>query len=677
MRRWLTFAIVGLAAASASAQRTRRPASRVASVPISLAASGQEIGGFASWHVSLGDADGDGDLDAFVSNWHPGSAQYSRLWLNDGYGTFVEGAQRFPAGQTAMTPGDLDGDGDLDLWCGGHVPAGQDEGQVWLNNGEGRFARTDQSLLTGHSTLGDVDGDGDLDALVVNFFAGARLYRNNGEARFDAGTDLNLDHPGVAALGDLDGDGDLDAYITRVADYDFILKPDQVWINDGNGVFSDSGQALGLHQGFGVSLDDVDGDGDLDALVGNLHQPPDAANPPEPFKLYLNDGRGFFADSGHDLGVAREGVVAFADLDGHGLPEAVLFRRDPMTEGGANTVLVNRGGRLVDMDLDFGDSATTGGAVGDLDGDGDLDIFCANAGLVAPQGNRVWFNLQPVSLPVEPRVLVNGQFQRSEGIAFNGRGDLYVTANWSLWRVSTEGEVEWLFEMDSNLGLAPIGDGDLLVADFGPTNAFAHGPNSDGIVWRITPEGESSEVATGIGDPNFVVVFDDGSFLVSDDAVHEIWIVEPGSSARLFTTSIGHPNGMVLSQDGNTLYVAQIFDGINPLTWDNRIWSLPLQDGEVAGPPELLATTGNDLGPDGLAMDVLGRIYVACNLAGTIIRCDPSDGSTTLIAENMPGAASLAFGRGNFVHHALYATSTATGRVWEVPVGVTGAQLHH
>jgi CubicO group peptidase (beta-lactamase class C family)/sugar lactone lactonase YvrE len=274
--------------------------------------------------------------------------------------------------------------------------------------------------------------------------------------------------------------------------------------------------------------------------------------------------------------------------------------------------------------------------------------------------------------PENVEVIVSGHFGRSEGVAFNGEGDLYVTADRSLWRVSTGGEIEWIADMYSNLGIAPIGDRDLLVADFGPTNAFGHGPNDDGLVWRITPEGDTSIVATGIGDPNFVLVREDGSFLVSDDAVDEIWIVDNGI-ARLYTDSIAHPNGMVSSADGSILYVAQIFSEIDPYVWNNRIWALPLQGGEPAGSPELVCTTGEHLGPDGLAMDELGRIYVAANQAGSVLRVDPADGSVEVIVENLPGVASLAFGRGDFDHLALYATSTKSGRIWKIPVGVAGA----
>ena len=91
-----------------------------------------------------------------------------------------------------------------------------------------------------------------------------------------------------------------------------------------------------------------------------------------------------------------------------------------------------------------------------------------------------------VQFPVKPKSLVYGKFYQSEGIAFNGEDDLYVTANSALWRVNTKGETMKLADLYSNLGLAAIGERDVLVADFGPTNALVHGKNNDGIVWRVT-----------------------------------------------------------------------------------------------------------------------------------------------------------------------------------------------
>jgi sugar lactone lactonase YvrE len=132
---------------------------------------------------------------------------------------------------------------------------------------------------------------------------------------------------------------------------------------------------------------------------------------------------------------------------------------------------------------------------------------------------------------------------------------------------------------------------------------------------------------------------------------------------------------LALSSDESSLYVAQIFKSIRPVVTDGRVWVLPLEDGMPSGDPELLADLGDDAANDGLALDELGMLYVAANGSGQIWRIDPATNETVLIAENMPGAASIAFGKGEFDHLSIYVTSTRTGKVWEVPVGVRGAQL--
>ena len=303
-------------------------------------------------------------------------------------------------------------------------------------------------------------------------------------------------------------------------------------------------------------------------------------------------------------------------------------------------------------------------------------VVIAQPGTVS--GQQAGPGQEQMSFPVQPTVLVDGVFQRCEGITFNGEEDLYVAGNSALWRVSTAGEVTQIAELYSNLGLAPIGDRDILMADFGPTNRFSHGPNSDGIVWRITPEGEKTRVVDGgPGDPNALWVRADGYFLISDDATDEVFIANMEGQVGLFTDAVGHPNGIAMSADGSTLYVAQIFKSLRPMLPDGRLWAVPIGENLQAGPAELIADLGDSAANDGIALDEMGRIYVASNGAGQIWRVDPETRETVLIAENMPGAASIAFGKGDFNPHAIYVTSTQTGKVWEVKVGVGGAPLHH
>jgi sugar lactone lactonase YvrE len=194
-------------------------------------------------------------------------------------------------------------------------------------------------------------------------------------------------------------------------------------------------------------------------------------------------------------------------------------------------------------------------------------------------------------------------------------------------------------------------------------------------VLRITPEGRIDTVASGLGDPNFILVRKGHTLLVSDDFTDEIWEVMLNGQRSIFTRAVNYPNGMAEAADGKALYVAQIFRRINPIDQDDRLWRITLVDGQPGGAPELVFRTGGAGGLDGLAMDEQGRIYVAANREGRLWRFDPRTGSAVIIAENVPGIASLAFGAGAFDQQSLYATQLRGGRIWRFNVGIRGMPL--
>lgn len=284
---------------------------------------------------------------------------------------------------------------------------------------------------------------------------------------------------------------------------------------------------------------------------------------------------------------------------------------------------------------------------------------------------------EPQSFPVTAELFLDHTFSVCEGIAFNGEEQLFVAGDHSLWMVSTAGELTHLFDAYSNLGLAPSGPRQILFADFGPTNAFVSGYNRDGIVWLVSPEGNGSIAATNMGDPNFILKLDNGNFLVSDDATDEIFIVDENGESSIFTQAVNHPNGMVQSLDGEWLYVAQMFQAIHP-SWvfDGSVWAIRMENYQPTGDPVEIIDLGDNAGIDGLAQDIFGRLYIACWNAGSIWRYNPENQELLMICDNVPGVASLAFGRGGFDTNSIYATSTTHGSVWKIPVGVSGAPLY-
>lgn len=280
------------------------------------------------------------------------------------------------------------------------------------------------------------------------------------------------------------------------------------------------------------------------------------------------------------------------------------------------------------------------------------------------------------SFPVIPEVFVS-EFRGAEGITFNGEGRLFVGANNAVWEVMPDGSTRRLLDVYRHLGQAGIGPRDILAADFGPTNIFGDGANSrnDGVVWRITPEGERTVFATGIADPNAIIRLPGGTWLVSDDGVNHIYRIVDGR-AEIWSSAVPFPNGMALSRDGRTLYVAQIFSAIGPVVVDTAIWAIPIRGDRPAGRARIVART--ERAPDGLVADEQGRIYIADNGSGSIRRYDPETDELVVVAEGMPNVASLVFGEGAFDPLSIYATSTGGregrgGQIWRVRVGVRGA----
>jgi hypothetical protein len=240
----------------------------------------------------FGDVDGDGDLDLLL--YRSDLFKQTGLYLNDGLGTFADvTAAMMPVAfsygaSNHATVGDVDGDGDLDL-----VQAKYTSEQLYLNDGLGTFAGPQFGNLPGLNTLPssvamvDVDGDLDLD-IVVGSRSNLRtdaLYSNDGTGVFsDASFRLPeaQDQTEAVSIGDVDGDSDPDIVYGNQG-------RSRVALNDGTGTFVGGPPlpAVGFEETYAVGLADLDGDGDRDLALGGYHQD----------RLYWNDGAAGFTNA--------------------------------------------------------------------------------------------------------------------------------------------------------------------------------------------------------------------------------------------------------------------------------------------------------------------------------------------------------------------------------------------
>jgi hypothetical protein len=346
--------------------------------PLAFVDSGEDLGTGAGKAVILGDVDGDGDQDAIVCM----GELSSLLLLNDGRAKFSRSGQDFPPSSGAGL-GDLDGDGDLDaFFTEGKI------NQVWLNDGRGGFAKMGQELTSPDGAavaLGDLDGDGDLDAFVANWSGEPdQVFRNDGKAGFsDSKQRLGAASGTSVALGDVDGDGDLDVLVSNNGEEEG--NSTELWLNKGKGKFALGKESLGPSNAYAVVLGDLDGDGDLDAFIANSSHA--GANPPD--KVWINDGKGGFTDSGQSLGELYSMCAALADFDGDGDLDAFTG-----SWKSAPRFWMNDGkGRFTDSELRLASPNVSGAAAKDLDGDGAPDLLVAANTWAGGDGQtRLWLN---------------------------------------------------------------------------------------------------------------------------------------------------------------------------------------------------------------------------------------------------------------------------------------------
>lgn len=336
----------------------------------------------ASAKLKLVDVDADNDLDLFIT-------RPAALYLNDGNGSFSlkDSTNIFQSGAEAtVTAGDIDGDNDTDLIISGGFINFNTGTQVnnlhtiiYKNDGIGNFTAVGSNPLTpmwkGDILISDLDGDQDQDIVLTGNDAQEQpllqMLKNDGSGNFSPFNNLFIPKVGNSAIGvaDIDNDGDNDLMFG--GDYElpqatainnaFLLE------NEGQGTFIRK-KTNAFNYTAPLTSGDLDGDGDPDIIFGDG-------------RVYINDGTGHF-DINFNLAFdTRRGDVALADLNGDNKPEIIGVKGNNsitnQPERDSTLILaLAEGSKDLDTVSYTALPAARRGEIGlgDLDGDGDLDV---------------------------------------------------------------------------------------------------------------------------------------------------------------------------------------------------------------------------------------------------------------------------------------------------------------
>jgi len=369
-----------------------------------------------------GDFDGDGDLDLVVTF----NSAPVRLYRNtpDGFENVAPGSGLPTDGGNprSVAWGDVDRDGDLDLYIGYSGLDGP-ANRLYLNesrNGNAAFTESGEAAgvairgITRQVSFVDYDADGDLDLYVALRTSTNRLLRNDGGKFTDVTFQTGIAEPRRtvgACWFDMDADGDLDLFTANQnGDRDGMFRND-------NGHFRDVAIELDIDQprrpiedgGVGCAVTDFDSDGDLDLYVAEYGDD----------SLFRNNGDGTFTDVAAEMGVAvHDHIVTgvWGDVQHDGRPDLYTVGYVSGKPGMPDYLFINEGERFVNQlpAVIAANDTDHGVQWADFDQDGDLDLALAAND---PAGSHYLFrnDLPPETASRSVQVLVldeNGHYTR-------------------------------------------------------------------------------------------------------------------------------------------------------------------------------------------------------------------------------------------------------------------------
>lgn len=284
----------------------------------------------------------------------------------------------------SIAAGDIDDNGFNDLLMGG----GSAVSFLYADSMGTSYSEVvhPQYIFSQRSTFADINNDGALDAFVCHDIDQSHPYRNDGNGNLSMDTSLinTRDMPGnyAAIWVDYDNDRDIDLYITKCrlgSQPGDVERTNLLYRNDGAGNYTEWADSVGLadnSQSWATTFEDFDNDGDMDAFTVNH----DFIN-----LLYENDGTGHFTNVISGSGIDSVDLGAWecmaGDFDNDGNMDIYSELQNEMYWGHG------------DMTFTGESMSFSGGAIGDLNDDGFLDVLVGSAIQVNNGNNNNWVKI--------------------------------------------------------------------------------------------------------------------------------------------------------------------------------------------------------------------------------------------------------------------------------------------
>lgn len=279
----------------------------------------------------------------------------------------------------SLLSGDLDGDGDIDIvqsGIGENLSGQIAEASVFINDGNGNFSLKEQNFNDFFNTeqifMSDLDNDNDLDIIIAGVNR-SELYRNDGAGNFEHDESVIFPkfNSGDLIIGDVDGDENNDVVIfAKLNSGDPFAM---IFLNDGLGAFVEAFNTSFIPlETPRIEFIDLEGDGDRDIITTGVN-----SNDEKKVFIYENNGEGtftVFSNSNIDVILSDEISVGDLDMDGD---EDIFIAGLSEENKAKSAIYINDGsGQFTElMDTNLPNVFASSNGLEDLDNDGDLDLL--------------------------------------------------------------------------------------------------------------------------------------------------------------------------------------------------------------------------------------------------------------------------------------------------------------